>query len=70
MLEIPTLHSLNILMKLEEMSVEQLKALAYDLIGDLELTQKKLRMTNDVIASKLTKASTTDDKVDLPLNAG
>jgi hypothetical protein len=56
-------------MKLEEMSVEQLKALAYDLIGDFELTQKKLRMVNDVIASKLPKASAAQKEVELGLDS-
>jgi len=39
-------------MNINEMSVTELKALAYDIIGQLQLAQKNLEQVNQVIASK------------------
>lgn len=50
-------------MKLNEKSIDQLKALAYDLIVEAERIQKNIQLVNQVIAQK----QSVEPKLETPL---
>lgn len=50
----------NVQKKFEELSVQELKALAYDQFATLEVTQKNLKIINNRIA-ELSKPATAEE---------
>jgi len=55
-------------MKPEEMSVDQLKVLAYDILVEIDKYQNNLKAVNQLIARKTSEAAVKND-VQLPLDA-
>jgi len=53
-------------MNLEEMSINELKVVAYDLIAQQEQTQRNLQAVNQMIAKKYEDANKVEPKEDEP----